>query len=110
MTLRIERSLAQDRAVIRLIGRMQRECLADLEAEIESTKPKPTLDLREVTLVDVEAVSPHHVPGQWRRPAALFPIHPPVDDQGACATGVTHEDNNETRDKMTSRLRRAMTT
>jgi ABC-type transporter Mla MlaB component len=57
MTLRIERSLAQDRAVIRLIGRMQRECLADLEAEIESTKPKPTLDLREVTLVDVEAVS-----------------------------------------------------
>lgn len=57
MTLRIERSLAHDRAVIRLIGRMQGEHLADLETEIECTTPGLTLDLQEVTLVDVEAVS-----------------------------------------------------
>jgi len=57
MTLRIERSLAQDRAVIRLIGRVQREHLADLETEIQCTMPRLTLDLQEVTLVDVEAVS-----------------------------------------------------
>jgi hypothetical protein len=56
MTLRIERSLAHGRAVVRLIGRMQGDYLAEVEEEIESSEPKPALDLQEVTLVDVEAV------------------------------------------------------
>jgi len=57
MTLRIERTLAHGRAVVRLIGRLQGDYLAEVEAEIESCEPKPALDLQQVTLVDVEAVS-----------------------------------------------------
>jgi len=56
MTLRIERVRAGGRVVIRLIGRVQAECVAAVEAEIEGAGPMPALDLREVTLVDVEAV------------------------------------------------------
>jgi hypothetical protein len=56
VTLRIERTWAAGRVVIRLTGRMQAEFLADLEKEIGETEPKPALDLQEVALVDVEAV------------------------------------------------------
>ena len=56
MTLRIERTWAAGRVVIRLTGRMQTEFLADLEKEIGEIEPKPALDLQEVALVDVEAV------------------------------------------------------
>ena len=56
MTLRIERVRAEGRVVIRLIGRMQAECVATVEAEIERAGSGPALELREVTLVDVEAV------------------------------------------------------
>jgi hypothetical protein len=56
MTLRIERVSAQGRKVVRLIGRVQSECLPEIEAQLEGTKPRPTLDLQEVTLVDVGAV------------------------------------------------------
>jgi len=54
--LRIERTLARGRAVVRLIGRLQGDYLAEVKAEIESSEPRPALDLQEVTLVDVEAV------------------------------------------------------
>ena len=56
MTLRIERVSAQGRTVVRLIGRVQSECLAEIEAQLEGAKPRPALDLEEVTLVDVAAV------------------------------------------------------
>ncbi|HZM27547.1 MAG TPA: hypothetical protein VFB89_09330 [Gemmatimonadales bacterium] len=56
MTLRIERTWAAGRVVVRLTGRMQAEFLPDLQKEIEETEAKPALDLKEVTLVDVEAV------------------------------------------------------
>ena len=56
MTLRIERVSAQERTVLRLIGRVQSECLAEIEAQIEGAEPRPALDLEEVTLVDVAAV------------------------------------------------------
>ena len=56
MTLRIERFSAQGRTVVRLIGRVQSECLAEVEAQIQGTEPRPALDLEEVTLVDVGAV------------------------------------------------------
>ena len=56
MTLRIERVSAQGRTVVRLIGRVQSECLAEIEAQLEGAKPRPALDLEEVTLVDVGAV------------------------------------------------------
>ena len=56
MTLRIERVSAQGRTVVRLIGRVQSDCLAEIEAQMEGAKPRPALDLEEVTLVDVGAV------------------------------------------------------
>jgi hypothetical protein len=56
MTLRIERVSAQGHTVVRLIGRVQSECLPEIEAQLESAKPRPALDLEEVTLVDVGAV------------------------------------------------------
>jgi hypothetical protein len=56
VTLRIERTWAAGRVVVRLTGRMQAEFLPDLQKEIEETEAKPALDLKEVTLVDVEAV------------------------------------------------------
>lgn len=55
MTLRIE-TLPQGRAVVRLSGRMQCEHLADLQRYIEAPEFKPLLDLKQVTLVDVETV------------------------------------------------------
>ena len=56
VTLRIEQVSAQGRTVVRLIGRVQSECLPEIEAQLEVVKPRPTLDLEEVTLVDVGAV------------------------------------------------------
>ena len=56
MTLRIERVAAQGRTIVRLIGRVQSECLTEIEAQIEGAKPRPALDLEEVTLVDVGVV------------------------------------------------------
>jgi hypothetical protein len=56
MTLRIERAFSQGRAVIRLIGRVESEYLAEVAAQLEGTEPHLGLDLNEVTLVDLEAV------------------------------------------------------
>jgi hypothetical protein len=56
MTLRIERLTAQGRIVVRLIGRLRSECLAEVEAQLRRPGPRPALDLEEVTLVDVEVV------------------------------------------------------
>jgi hypothetical protein len=56
MTLRIERASDEFRTTIRLIGRMQAEHLDELKAQIEQGGSKVALDLREVRLVDVEAI------------------------------------------------------
>ncbi|HEY7635968.1 MAG TPA: hypothetical protein VH763_10510 [Gemmatimonadales bacterium] len=56
MTLRIEKASAPGYLMVRLIGRMQSEHLPDLKRYIETTGSNPTLDLEEVTLVDLEAV------------------------------------------------------
>ena len=56
MTLRIEKALDEHGTTIRLIGRMRAEHLDDLEEQIRETGPAITLDLEEVTLVDVEIV------------------------------------------------------
>lgn len=56
MTLRIERNAVHGRTVLRLIGRVKAECLPEILAQLEATEPPPALDLREVTLVDVETV------------------------------------------------------
>ena len=56
MTLRIERYSDRGRTTIRLIGRMQAEHLSEVENQIEESGGNVTLDLEEVTLVDVQVV------------------------------------------------------
>ena len=56
MTLRIERYLDRGCTTIRLIGRMQAEHLSEVENQIEESGGNVTLDLEEVTLVDVQVV------------------------------------------------------
>ena len=56
MTLRIERVSVQGRTVVRLIGRVESEYLAEIEAQIEGAEPGLGLDLEEVRLVDVGVV------------------------------------------------------
>ena len=56
MTLRIERYSDRGRTTIRLIGRMQAEHVGEVERQIEESGTKVTLDLEEVTLVDVQVV------------------------------------------------------
>ena len=56
MTLRIEKASDGHGTTIRLIGRMRAENLDALDEQIRETGPAITLDLAEVTLVDVEIV------------------------------------------------------
>jgi len=56
MTLKIEKYSAGGSTTIRLIGRMRAEHLKELEKQIRESGPAITLDLEEVTLVDLEIV------------------------------------------------------
>jgi hypothetical protein len=56
MTLRIDRASDESGTTIRLIGRLQAELLDELKAQIQTGGATVALDLKEVTLVDVEAV------------------------------------------------------
>jgi anti-anti-sigma regulatory factor len=56
MTLRIEKASDGHRTTIRLIGRMRAEHLDELDEQIQESGPAITLNLEEVTLVDVEIV------------------------------------------------------
>jgi len=56
MTLKIEKYCDGCKTTIRLIGRMRSEHLEELEKQIRESGPAITLDLDEVTLVDVEVV------------------------------------------------------
>ena len=56
MTLKIEKYADGNSTTIRLIGRMQSEHLEELQKQIHESGPAITLNLEEVTLVDVEIV------------------------------------------------------
>lgn len=56
MTLRIERYPDPASTVLRLIGRMQAEHVREVERQIEESGTKVTLDLEELTLVDVHVI------------------------------------------------------
>jgi anti-anti-sigma regulatory factor len=56
MTLRIEKAADGHSTTIRLIGRMRAEYLEELKKQIRESGPAITLDLEEVTVVDVEIV------------------------------------------------------
>jgi len=56
MTLRIEKDSNGQRTTIRLIGRMQREHIEELKAQIKAGGESVTLDLNEVSLVDLDVI------------------------------------------------------
>ena len=55
MTLKIERLAGEHGTTLKLIGRIRAEHLAELRGQIATSAPS-VLELREVTLVDAEAV------------------------------------------------------
>jgi len=56
MTLRIETASDGQIATLRIVGRIASESLDDLRAHVRKHRPRPTLDLDQVTLVDAEVV------------------------------------------------------
>src|SRR5260370_42147659 len=56
VTLRIEKDSNGQRTTIRLIGRMQREHIVELKAQIKTGGASVTLDLNEVSLVDLDVI------------------------------------------------------
>jgi hypothetical protein len=55
-TLKIEKDSHGGTTTIRLIGRFQSEHILELEKQFEECEPRFVLDLKEVSLVDVEVV------------------------------------------------------
>jgi hypothetical protein len=56
MTLKIEKDSNGQRTTIRLIGRMKRECIEELKAQIKTGGTSVTLDLNEISLVDLDVI------------------------------------------------------
>ena len=56
MTLRIEKDSDGQTTTLRLIGRMRREHIEELKAQIEAGGASVTLDLNEVSLVDLDVI------------------------------------------------------
>ncbi|PYX11863.1 MAG: hypothetical protein DMG84_23020 [Acidobacteria bacterium] len=56
MTLKIERNSHGGRTTIRLIGHFQSEHIGELKKQLQDNGPQLVLDLKEVTVVDVEVV------------------------------------------------------
>jgi anti-anti-sigma regulatory factor len=54
--LRIERDSQGGKTTIRLIGRFQSDHIDELKKQLHATGPRCVLDLKEVTLVDVDVV------------------------------------------------------
>ena len=56
MTLKIERNSRGGRTTIRLIGHFQSEHIGELKKQLQGNGAQLVLDLKEVTVVDVEVV------------------------------------------------------
>jgi len=56
MILKIEKHSDSHSTTIRLIGRMHREHLEELKAQLKDSRPRLALDLSELRLVDVDVV------------------------------------------------------
>ena len=56
MTLTIEKDSDGETTTLRLIGRMQREHIEELKAQIKAGGRSVRLDLNEVSLVDLEVI------------------------------------------------------
>lgn len=60
-TLKIEKSSQDGKTTIRLIGNFQSEHIAELKKQVQDNGPQFVLDLKEVTVVDLEVV--HYLGG-----------------------------------------------
>jgi anti-anti-sigma regulatory factor len=56
VTLRIEKNSDGQTTTLRLIGRMRREHIEELKAQIKAGGTSVTLDLNEVSLVDLDVI------------------------------------------------------
>ena len=56
MTLKIEKTVDSRGTTVRLIGRVRAEDLAEVARQLDTSGPRPVLQLDEVTLVDVDVV------------------------------------------------------
>jgi hypothetical protein len=56
VTLRIEKASDGQTTTLRLIGRMRREHIDELKAQIKAGCTSTTLDLNEVSLVDLDVI------------------------------------------------------
>jgi anti-anti-sigma regulatory factor len=56
VTLKIEKTPGERCTIIKLMGRIREEHLDELKAQITASAPRVVLELREVTLVDADAV------------------------------------------------------
>jgi anti-anti-sigma regulatory factor len=56
MTLRIEKDSDGQTTTLRLIGRMRREHIEEVKAQIKAGGTSVTLDLSEVSLVDLDVI------------------------------------------------------
>jgi anti-anti-sigma regulatory factor len=56
VTLKIEKLADEHGTTLKLIGRIRAEHLSELKAQITASVPKIVLEIREVTLVDADAV------------------------------------------------------
>ena len=56
MTLRIEKDSDEQTTTLRLIGRMRREHIDELKAQMKTGATSVTLDLNEVRLVDLDVI------------------------------------------------------
>ena len=56
MTLRIEKDSDGQTTMLRLIGRLRREHIEELKAQIRTGGTSVTLDLNEVSLVDLDVI------------------------------------------------------
>lgn len=54
--MKIEKSSRDGKTTIRLIGNFQSEHIAELKKQVQDNGPQFVLDLKEVTLVDLEVV------------------------------------------------------
>jgi anti-anti-sigma regulatory factor len=54
--LKIEKDLQGGKTTIRLIGHFQPEHVGELKKQLQDNAPRLVLDLKEVTVVDVEVV------------------------------------------------------
>ena len=94
MTLRIEKDSDGRTTTLRLIGRMRREHIEELKAQIKAGGTSVTLDLNEVSLVGLD-VDRFLATCQNRRhlPRPLFPLYKQLGRQRAAQRSIEFAEN-----------------